>query len=344
MTLRVGLVGANGNFGTKRLKAINASNDKVVAICDIDFSNIKKVINDKTACVNNYSALVDYNLDAVVISTPDYLKKELIMYFLSEGLHVLVEKPLSVDPNDINEFYKLAVLNKCVLYTGYNIRFFPSVKKLINLLDDNYFGEIRHVRMFYGHGGIHSLLAKDNWRTSSKSWGGSFIDMGTHLLNLCNLFINEMGINIDIYKQFIIKNGVEDHCTVIIKNDRTIIELTSSWASWRSQFSLDVYGDEGFCRINSLVKYMKYGQKGENIVYGKKNRQGAPIISDLTWVSSDVFEKNSFKVDQFVIETEFLQYDWEYFISQISQKDKGIFTDHKADWFIANILTKYLNR
>ena len=341
MTLRVGLVGANGNFGTKRLKAINASNDKVVAICDIDFSNIKKVINDKTACVNNYSALVDYNLDAVVISTPDYLKKELIMYFLSEGIHVLVEKPLSVDPNDINEFYKLAVLNKCVLYTGYNIRFFPSVKKLINLLDDNYFGEIRHVRMFYGHGGIHSLLAKDNWRTSSKSWGGSFIDMGTHLLNLCNLFINEMGINIDIYKQFIIKNGVEDHCTVIIKNDRTIIELTSSWASWRSQFSLDVYGDEGFCRINSLVKYMKYGQNGENLVYGKKNIKGAPDVTQLRWVNIETLNTDEFMVDPLLIDTEFLGKDWLNFKKQILDYSKYNFNNKNSDVFIARILKKY---
>lgn len=341
MTLRVGLVGANGNFGTKRFKAINASNDKVVAICDIDFSNIKKVINDKTACVNNYSALVDYNLDAVVISTPDYLKKELIMYFLSEGIHVLVEKPLSVDPNDINEFYKLAVLNKCVLYTGYNIRFFPSVKKLINLLDDNYFGEIRHVRMFYGHGGIHSLLAKDNWRTSSKSWGGSFIDMGTHLLNLCNLFINEMGINIDIYKQFIIKNGVEDHCTVIIKNDRTIIELTSSWASWRSQFSLDVYGDEGFCRINSLVKYMKYGQNGENLVYGKKNIKGAPDVTQLRWVNIETLNTDEFMVDPLLIDTEFLGKDWLNFKKQILDYSKYNFNNKNSDVFIARILKKY---
>lgn len=341
MTLRVGLVGANGNFGTKRLKAINASNDKVVAICDIDFSNIKKVINDKTACVNNYSALVDYNLDAVVISTPDYLKKELIMYFLSEGLHVLVEKPLSVDPSDINEFYKLAELNKCVLYTGYNIRFFPSVKKLINLLDDNYFGEIRHVRMFYGHGGIHSLLAKDNWRTSSKSWGGSFIDMGTHLLNLCNLFINEMGINIDIYKQFIIKNGVEDHCTVIIKNDRTIIELTSSWASWRSQFSLDVYGDEGFCRINSLVKYMKYGQNGENLVYGKKNIKGAPDVTQLRWVNIETLNTDEFMVDPLLIDTEFLGKDWLNFKKQILDYSKYNFNNKNSDVFIARILKKY---
>ena len=341
MTLRVGLVGANGNFGTKRFKAINASNDKVVAICDIDFSNIKKVINDKTACVNNYSALVDYNLDAVVISTPDYLKKELIMYFLSEGLHVLVEKPLSVDPSDINEFYKLAELNKCVLYTGYNIRFFPSVKKLINLLDDNYFGEIRHVRMFYGHGGIHSLLAKDNWRTSSKSWGGSFIDMGTHLLNLCNLFINEMGINIDIYKQFIIKNGVEDHCTVIIKNDRTIIELTSSWASWRSQFSLDVYGDEGFCRINSLVKYMKYGQNGENLVYGKKNIKGAPDVTQLRWVNIETLNTDEFMVDPLLIDTEFLGKDWLNFKKQILDYSKYNFNNKNSDVFIARILKKY---
>src|SRR5688500_11387417 len=63
--------------------------------------------------------LADY--DAALLCVPDAAKPALIRHLLSNGKHILVEKPLSVERvEQFDEFEQLARRHRAVLYVAYN--------------------------------------------------------------------------------------------------------------------------------------------------------------------------------------------------------------------------------
>lgn len=342
MVLKVGVVGGNGNFGLKRLRAVIKGGDLIQVVCDKNFDKVKEIAGDACSYVYSYKDMINYDLDAIIISTPDHIKDEIITFFLENSFNVLVEKPLANTKYLASKYHQLASKKNVVLYTGYNVRQFPSVQKLRNLHDNNYFGQLFHVRMFYGHGGINAFERDLNWRTGSTSWGGSFIDMGSHLLNLCHELIGLSKNLEEIHFRKVFFKNIESHCDLSFKVDKTLFSITSSWSAWRSQFSADVYGDKGFARLESLMKYIKYGQAGEKITFGKRNINGAPETEVVRWNPYEAEEKMQESVEIFDVDTEFLRQDWWNFKGHIKNKSNG--QNNKlieSDIFVAQFLEQY---
>ena len=188
--MRIVLIGANGNFGLKRLKAMQRSADQVTAICDLKFERALQVCShDGVVLETDYHRLLDQDIELAIVSLPDHLKLPVVADFLAAGKHVVVEKPLAMRVSDVQRLFALARERGVSLYVGYNMRFFPSVAKLLELTREGFFGSVHHVRLFYGHGGVHSLVGTQKWQLSALSWGGAFVDMGSHLLSILSYFM-----------------------------------------------------------------------------------------------------------------------------------------------------------
>src|SRR5262245_14136780 len=116
------------------------------AIATVDFANPEA----------QYKALEDVPLasyDAALVCTPDEPKIELLTYLLSNGKHVLVEKPLwANDEEAIARLEQLAEKNSAVCYTAYNHRFEPHFLRMRDLIASGKLGQIYRCRMFYGNG------------------------------------------------------------------------------------------------------------------------------------------------------------------------------------------------
>ena len=62
---------------------------------------------------------------------PRQSKNKIIEYCITHKKNVLVEKPLLAKKNnEIKKLEKLAIKNRVVLYSAYNHRFEPAIKKL----------------------------------------------------------------------------------------------------------------------------------------------------------------------------------------------------------------------
>ena len=68
------------------------------------------------------------------------------MALVQEGVHVLIEKPISNKKEGLEELNNEAVKNNCVLMVGYNLRFLSSLNKFKNLIDNNFIGDLYSVR------------------------------------------------------------------------------------------------------------------------------------------------------------------------------------------------------
>ncbi|MBF0492353.1 MAG: Gfo/Idh/MocA family oxidoreductase [Deltaproteobacteria bacterium] len=340
--MKIGVLGANGNFALKRIKAIASGPDKIMAVCDQGFDRFEKSFPNLASVkkFTDYEELLKEDLEAVVVSVPDWLKKQIIPLAIKAGKHVLVEKPLSLTVQETKDYFSLARKNKVCLYAGYNLRYFPEVQALLHLIRQGHLGPIHFVRMFYGHGGIHSFLQNENWRISSESWGGAFIDMGTHLLNLAHEFMDHFESGF-LDKQYIFSPNMEDHCTAILKNSQLTIELTASWTSWKSNFHLEVYGKEGVAEVEGLVKYAKYGQPGGFLRWGKKNPPHPFALKESLWSISQQTRADAEIPSTFSVDVEFLDEDWQTFSRAVQEKNFNTEAEEKMNLFVAEVMEKY---
>lgn len=342
MPLKAAIIGANGNIGLKRLKAIKGGPCRLVALCDLKFDRaLGECDSSKVILEADYRKLIHSNFDLAVVTLPDHVKLPVVRDFLSAGKHVLVEKPLSLRKAEVHDLFALARRNQVYLYEGYNTLFFPSVIKLLELLQEGFLGSVHHMRLFYGHGGVHALLDSRNWRVGKDSWGGSFVDMSTHLLSLVSQFVPHMESGI-LERQYIVSKRVEDNCVALFKGSNgCFVELTSSWTSWRSRFSIEIYGTEGFAELEGLVKYVKYGQPGERIRYGRKNPSGPASLTEKFWTLPSNKRAGAEYVDPFSAEVEYLDHELKWLASSIESGDFDMEKQEKMSLFIADVCERF---
>jgi scyllo-inositol 2-dehydrogenase (NADP+) len=84
-------------------------------------------------------------VDAVTIATAPFSHRDLTIAFLAAGKHVLVEKPMALDPTAASEMAAAAATHARVLAVVHNFQFARSVVRARRLLDGGRLGELREV-------------------------------------------------------------------------------------------------------------------------------------------------------------------------------------------------------
>jgi predicted dehydrogenase len=128
--VRVAVVGA-GNMGIHHARIYSQlPQTELVGIVDISEQRGQ-------ACAEKYATefIADYQdlferVDAVNIVVPTSLHYPIAVEFLRRGIHVLVEKPITVDLIQAKRLIDLSKKSGCILQVGHLERFNPAVKKL----------------------------------------------------------------------------------------------------------------------------------------------------------------------------------------------------------------------
>jgi predicted dehydrogenase len=168
---------------------------------------------------------------------------------LAAGKHVLCEKPLARTPGEGRGILEAAERSGRVLATGFNYRFFPSIRKARALLDAGTIGELDHIRSFAGYSAAEH---RQPWlRDAETTGGGALRDIGIHLIDLTRYFLGEVaevkGFTSDSVWRF---DGCEDNGFALLKSPAgRIAALQASWTEWKGyRFLLEIYGTRGCIR------------------------------------------------------------------------------------------------
>ncbi|NQU56357.1 MAG: Gfo/Idh/MocA family oxidoreductase [Rhodospirillales bacterium] len=236
---RVVVIGM-GVQGPKRRKA--AGDDFVASVDqakdDVDYMSIHDV------------PLGDY--DAAIACLPDEPKVEVLDYLLSNGKHVLVEKPLwAAKDEDITRLQNIARENGAYCMTAYNHRFEPHYVRMRDLVRSGELGEIYRCRMFYGNGTAR-LVRDSQWRDQGD---GVLPDIGSHLLDTSRFWFDNLGGEFNVISANCFENRSPDHVVLGNETSTTKIELEMTLLHWRNHFTCDVLGEKGSAHIRSLCKW-----------------------------------------------------------------------------------------
>ncbi len=180
--VKLGIIGVGG-MGSIHARSILGGNVKrvrLVAVCDLIKERREQFGEDVKAYEDSRELIRSGDVDAVLVATPHYGHTTIGADALKQGLHTLVEKPISVHKADCEKLIAAHTRRSKVFAAMFNQRTDPRYKKIKQLIDQGELGELMRVNWiitdwfrsehYYKSGG---------WRAT---WGG---EGGGVLLNQC---------------------------------------------------------------------------------------------------------------------------------------------------------------
>lgn len=249
--MRISVVGA-GTIGKVRMRSIRENpSTELAAVFDISKDAATNAAAGTHARVfTDLAAFLDFDMDAVIVSTPPHLHEEACCRALKRGLHVLVEKPLSNTVDGGQRIVDAALAADRVLAVGFNLRYYPFVKFLKNAIDEGRIGRLDHIRVFGGHDGLHNFRA--DWQYKApESGGGAMMDIGIHMTDLARYVLGEVTSVYGFMSESIWHvAGSEDNAVAVFLSPHGIpATYHATWSEWKGYTTyVEAYGTHGMVR------------------------------------------------------------------------------------------------
>jgi D-xylose 1-dehydrogenase (NADP+, D-xylono-1,5-lactone-forming) len=135
-----------------------------------------------------YESLLESDVDAVYIPLPNHLHATWAIKALEVGKHVLLEKPLAMNPLEVERVLKVAKANDLVVMEGFMYRYHPQFAVALEHLQSGAIGELRLIRSSFSF----QLQQPGDYRWYKSMGGGALMDLGCYCINAALLFANAM--------------------------------------------------------------------------------------------------------------------------------------------------------
>ena len=243
-----------GLIGKKRLAALPAGSQLAVA-CDAKLAHAEELVKAAgTGCaVSDFQlAVVDPQVDAVVVATINSALAEIAATAIRAGKSVIVEKPAGISVRQLDELIALEEKHGVCVRVGFNHRYHPAFRQAREIFASGVMGELMFIRGRYGHGG--RIGYDQEWRANpALSGGGELIDQGIHLIDLAGWFLGGFKKIDGHAATYFWKMPVDDNSFLSLRTaSNQTAWLHVSCTEWKNLFSFEIYGKHAKLHIEGL--------------------------------------------------------------------------------------------
>jgi predicted dehydrogenase len=190
-------------------------------VCDTDPTRLEAVAArhpSARATDNLEDVFADSSLDAIYLATPVSTHYTLVRRALTEGKHVLIEKPMATTIAHAEELANLAATNHLTLLVGHTFVFSPPVRKVKELIASGILGPIYYVETTRVNLG---LFQKD----VSVLW-----DLGPHDISILIYWLGEVPREVSARGRSYLGEALEDVAFLTLEFPSGILaQLQISW-------------------------------------------------------------------------------------------------------------------
>ncbi len=185
--LRAGFIGCGGIAESKYFTTFKALGGvDMLAFCDVmpakaDIACAQYGAKGAKA-FTDYRALLEMDLDFVVVSTPNRSHGFITVDALHSGKHVMCEKPMAINAQEAEKMLAAANETNKLLSIGYQNRFRADSQYLKKAVEAGELGDI-----YFAKANAVRRRAVPTWGVflnEEEQGGGPLIDIGTHALDL----------------------------------------------------------------------------------------------------------------------------------------------------------------
>lgn len=248
MQLKVAVVGA-GSMGMNHLRVLSDFGGEDV--CLVGVAETAEAPLSQAVRRFHIPGYTDYRLmvdetrpDLVAVVVPTHLHFEIAAYMLEQGIHVLIEKPITGTLEEAFTLIQLARARKCKIAIGHIERFNPAIIELKRHLLANELGQIFHLHA--RRLGPFPSRIRDV---------GVTLDLATHDVDVMRYLVDAEVKYVHAETQRHIHKDYEDLLLGFVRfaND-AIGMLDVNWLTPTKIRELSVTGEKGMFLVNYLTQ------------------------------------------------------------------------------------------
>jgi predicted dehydrogenase len=219
--VRVGAVGC-GYWGPNLIRNfVEIPGAEIVAIADLQQAQLNHVLERfpqvKTA-TRDYRDFFNLDLDAVVVATPPATHFAIARDCLQNGLHVLVEKPMTLNSEDAAELIRIAATHYRILMVAHTFEYNPAVRALKQMIDNDEIGRIYYIDAVRASLGLFQTSANVIW------------DLAPHDVSILRYLLGTDPVSVSARGAACVQDGVEDVAYVMLTFPGNLLaHIRMSW-------------------------------------------------------------------------------------------------------------------
>jgi predicted dehydrogenase len=200
----------------------------------------------------------DSTIDALIICSINPLHFEQIIKAIENRKHILVEKPVVTNAEQLLRIRKLSLEKKVKIFPAHNFVYLKAIQKAKAIIEHGEIGQIIHSSLVSSH--TISEAHSTGWRANKElSMGGAMLDSGHHLIYQ-SLYLLGKPIKIQSYKsKMVLKNmDCEDTMQLSLQyDDGSIAVIMQSWTSDHSKMinGIRILGTKGSLVITDALHF-----------------------------------------------------------------------------------------
>lgn len=223
--VRVGFIGL-GKMGRLHLMTTQRT-EGVEAVAAVDTAksgrrfaeehNVPRIYSDYRKMLET-----EKDLDAVVVTVPNFLHFECVKAALESGYHVFVEKPLARNLPEATELSRLATRSGRFCMIGHTFRFVEAMGEMKRTVENGFIGSLEAVTLEevmngpFAHGAI-PVPVPEWWFDKDRAGGGVILDLGYHMVDLFRFFAGE-AVLLSCTIDHRLNLSIEDKATLVLKS------------------------------------------------------------------------------------------------------------------------------
>jgi predicted dehydrogenase len=265
-----------------------------------------------------HDIVADPAIGIVSVALPNFLHVEAVEAALSNGKHVLCEKPLALSAAEARKLYEIARGTDLCAATVFNYRRIPAVAEIRNMIAGGELGDIVSVLVQFQCEYASDPQLPHSWRYERGRAGpGALLDVGTHAIDtvryLCGDVVEVAGAvsTISIKQRFVAAGNTVGHNRVELSAERRTVDnddVMSALLRFESgaqgmfsasrvaigmgnTLSFDVFGTKGSVRFsNQLInqyQVARFDGSGQTPFSTVFNRPSSPNVGSMLPVPFD---------------------------------------------------------
>src|SRR5438874_2221684 len=260
--LRFGIVGC-GVIGPVHAEAITSLPDaQLVSVVDLNPEKAQKLASQygATPYIHLQHMLDSERVDVVIICTPSGLHGELACQVMRSGRHVIVEKPVEITREEIDEMLRVQQETGVKLAVMSQHRFEPVSRQVHDLVEEKAFGRLVLGNAIVPWWRSQEYYDSGDWRGTWKlDGGGVLMNQSIHSIDLLQWLMGPVKSVFGYTDTLAYRMETEDVAVSVLRFANgalgTIAATTSAYPGVTTR--VEIFGDKGSAVIeNDSLSYL----------------------------------------------------------------------------------------
>ena len=268
-TVKFGLVGAGSIAQSYAQAFLSTQSSELVAVADVDQEKVNALCAKTNAkgYTNIEKMVAENKLDAAIICTPPSTHCELSLFFLEQGIHVLCEKPITINRQSLQVMLQAAKKAGRLISMASKFRYVKDVMRAKQMFELGLLGEV----VLYENAFMSQVDMRQRWNSNpAVSGGGVFIDNGTHSVDIMRYLLGPIRSIKVVEGKRTQGLKVDETAHILVRSVNNVLgRIDLSWSVKQDNPNfITVNGSHGSLRIGWKESSYSLHSTEETVIFG----------------------------------------------------------------------------